>query len=154
MLRFSAEAEFERWLATCPLDPRSLTYAVSRTGDGLLNVQCNWKQQPVSALPVAAPALGSSCTAGGSRSTTGGSGVQSGEALRHPGGDDAAAAETGPADDSSAAAARSAEADRLRTMLDKMQSMVTANPATMQLASGYLAQLAGGAGGAGGARGA
>ena len=45
MLRYSEETNFEKWLSQCPLDPRALNYSVSRGGDGLLTVQCQWRMQ-------------------------------------------------------------------------------------------------------------
>jgi hypothetical protein len=42
MLRFDAMEAFEQWLQTCPLDSRSLTYSLSRGGDGL-TVSCQWR---------------------------------------------------------------------------------------------------------------
>ena len=37
MLRFSEEDAFEAWLAQCPIDPRGLTYSVTRDGSGTLD---------------------------------------------------------------------------------------------------------------------
>ena len=57
MLQFEASTTFAAWLAQCPLDSRCLTHSLSRTGDGLLYVKCEWQVSPSSAAVAASPAF-------------------------------------------------------------------------------------------------
>ena len=112
MLRFKQQDDFEAWLAACPLDPNSLDYSVTRGGDGLLSVVCKWQQAPL-INPQRPRASGASQSPAPPDTTAA---------------DAAAEAETKAAEEAAAEAARAAEADRLRGMINSMQSMIAASP--------------------------
>lgn len=145
MLRFPADAAFEAWLQSCPLDPRRLSYSATRC-DGQLTLQCTWR------LPAAA---------------TGHEEVADHETA--PAAPAVPAAPAIPAAPASAAAATAAaappgdddasetEAERLKASLLRMQAITgasDASPATllsaMQQAASSASQEGGGrAGGEG-----
>lgn len=130
MLRYAAESDFEAWLATCPLDPRALTYSVTRGGDGMLTVQCTWRQ---ASIAVAGPTMQKQTAAPTMHNA-------SPVAVRS-----AIATASAPSTASEPSASAENEADNLRKVLGQMQQMVSAHPA----AAAVLASPVGSSGGGG-----
>lgn len=163
MLRYQGESDLEAWLASCPLDPRYLTYGVTRAPDGLLTVSCSWRVAPQNghaAEAVAAdPAAASTARPPQRQSAVAATASVASECAQQPRPEvHAQEAVEAVADD---AAARAAEKDRLQAMMAKMQTMMASTPAGAaaleQLASSgggaadAMAALANNAGGGGGA---